>query len=174
MDVGDRQPDLTFGGQIGSQQPGQLFTFLPMNEEIDLILMGLRERGWAQPLTLAWPLHQETELHPAGGLGQPHEIIGTLAQNIPPMPAIELFKHRNVAKFGVSDQKNGCCIARNELMDISQQSQLFPHRAVASVVPHPGPGDGQGPTGKWRYTRSAVGLADVNVPVIRGQNVPPV
>jgi hypothetical protein len=75
---------------------------------------------------------------------EPDPSIAFLAQDIQPMPSIQLTQDRHRAKFAVSDQENSCS-ARDQLTDISQQSQLLTVTAVSFDMFDPGPGNRDGP-----------------------------
>src|SRR4030065_2269251 len=130
-------------GQIGGQAPGLFFASLPMHQQVDRVDLLGGQTASSQPDTLTRPVDVTTEGLPTTLFVEPDPSIGFLAQNIEPMPAIQLAQDRHSAEFAVSDQKNSRS-NRDRLTHIGQQSQLLGSRAVSSDVFDPGPGNRDG------------------------------
>ena len=130
-------------GQIGGQAPGLFFANLPVNEQMGWINLLGRQIALTQPNTSPRLIDITSEGLPSATLIEPDACVSFLAQNIEPMPAIQLSQDGHRAKFAVSDQKGGSS-NRDQAANISQQGQLFSGTTVSSSVFDPGPGDWDG------------------------------
>ena len=130
--------------QIGSQTPGFFLTDLPMHQQVDRVNLLGRQTATSQPDALTGFVDVTTECLPAALLIEPNTCIGFLAQDIEPMPSIQLAQDCHRAKFAVSDQKNSCSCG-DQLAHIGQQSQMLSGSTVSFDVLDPGPGNRDGP-----------------------------
>ena len=127
--------------QIGGQAPGFLFANLPMKQQIDWIDLFDGQVAPTQPHTLTGLVDIAPEGLPIAALAEPDTGVGFLAQNIEPMPLIQLSQDGHRAKFAISDQKDGCP-NRDQAANVSQQGDLLDRTAVSSNMFDPGSGDG--------------------------------
>jgi site-specific DNA recombinase len=127
-------------GQIGGQTLGIFLADFPMHQQVDRVDFLGGQTTSSQPNALTGLLDITAERLPTTAFIKPDPRIPFLAQNIEPMPLIQLAQDRHRAKFTVSDQKYGCS-ARDQPTDIGQQSQLLPGGAVSFDTFDPGPGD---------------------------------
>jgi site-specific DNA recombinase len=139
----------TPAGEIGSQQPGFLFSCCPMGQQIDGIGRLSSQQGRSQPTALSWTLDQAPEVLPGRLSRQQDLMIGFLAQDILPSPGIQLLQDRHCPEFTVPDQQHRD-VGRQQATDISQQGQLFAGRTVSfrTFDPSPGQGDGSATKGQ--------------------------
>src|SRR5271157_128991 len=126
--------------QIGGETPRFLFANLPVNQNGHRIHFLLGQIRFWKPSGLSSLLNKASQIFPARLLVEPQSGITFLAQDIEPMPYIELPEYENRAKFAVSDQKNGC-FQRDQTADILQQLHLPLARAVTANVWDPSPGN---------------------------------
>jgi len=81
---------------------------------------------------------------PATPLSEFDLMVSLLAQNIPPLPGLQLTDDFHGAKLAISHQQDRYTW-RDQLPQIGQQSQLFGGGAMSFGAPDPGPGDGNSP-----------------------------
>ena len=82
-------------GQIGCQTPGLLFADLPVDQSRDRLDRLLGQVGLGKPGTLPATLHEILHSLPAVLFIDPQTGTAFLAQNVEPMPCIQLLKDRN-------------------------------------------------------------------------------
>src|ERR1035437_9873899 len=98
--------------------------------------MQLGQLPLTQPEALTGLSKQASQRDPGRLIVFSHQMTAFLAQNILPMPLIELFEHFYPSKFRVSQHQN-MRIGWQELVNIAQQSQLPPTGAVTTTAAHP-------------------------------------
>jgi hypothetical protein len=130
-------------GQIGGQAPGFFLADFPMHQQVDRINFTGGQISSSQPEILTGLMDVTTERLPTASFIEPDTGSGFLAQDIEPIPFVQLTQERYRAKFAVSDQKNSR-LCGDQLANIGQQSQLLPGAAVSSGVFDPGPGNWDG------------------------------
>jgi site-specific DNA recombinase len=131
-------------GQIGSQTPRLRFAPLPMDQQVDLIHLALRQTAFAQPASLPALLQITAKILPGRFGSQTKVGVGFLAQDIIPMPRIQLAQHFHRSKLAIPDQQH-CEPRWQQRAHVFQQGHL-PHRTGMTFdMPHPGPGNGNGP-----------------------------
>jgi site-specific DNA recombinase len=137
---------LSSRGQVGRQQPGFLFAFLPMRQQVGRVSVLERQQTWTQPVALTGLFDHISKWLPVA-FGEFHFVIGLLAQHVAPMPDVHLPHDGHCPEFAVSNQQNGR-LGRNQPSHVGQQGQLFGCRTVPAALPDPGPGDGDRPSTK--------------------------
>jgi len=123
-------PRISFQGfpqrrQVGGQQPGFFFAQFPVRQDVGRVSMQLGQLPLAQPEALASLGQHTSQSDPRRLIVFAHQMAAFLAQNILPLPLIQLFQHLNRSKFRVSQHQH-MRILWQELMDVVQQGQLSP------------------------------------------------
>jgi len=126
--------------QVRSQAPRFIFPNFPVCQQVHLIDLGLRQPSFPQPHTPARLFHPTPKITPFRLPRKTHVRTTFLAQNVIPMPSIQLLQHFHGSKFTVTNQHNSDTFGQ-QASNICQQRQMGLRCGMTFDMLHPGPGN---------------------------------
>ena len=101
-----------------------------MNQQVDRINFFGGQVPIFQPNALTRSVDITTKGLPSALFVEPNSCSGFLAQNVEPMPPVQLSQDRYRPKFAISDEENRS-FRGEQSADIAQQGQLLPGWAMS-------------------------------------------
>ena len=126
--------------KVRRQAPRFVFTNFPMHQQVHRINLGLCQPSFPQPHTPARLFHPTPKITPFDLPRKTHVRTTFLAQNVIPMPSIQLLQHIHGSKFTVTNQHNSDTFGQ-QASNICQQRQMGLRCVMTFDMLHPGPGN---------------------------------